>query len=237
MTARLSTPWIRVHARVGGEILRPASAAIRVTATVAEWERWTGMALPESGMYVVPGALVPVEIDCGRDIGEYREPLLDAPPRPGVVKRDARSAATGRAWGGCFTLTTIVGAAPAVTPCFDTGGTLRRPKGQMREPSVTCPQAAPFAEVEWSEALVARAALAMCGSANVVRGFVSTVETGEQVRAMAADGLSQREIAAQRETRNCGGGRQPRPPMSDLPTDIRRHIDARLEELCPAVSE
>ena len=34
-----------------------------VTGTVAEWEEWTEMALPESGAYVVPGALVPVEID------------------------------------------------------------------------------------------------------------------------------------------------------------------------------
>ena len=67
-------PWIRVHERVGGEILGPASAAMRVTGSVAEWERWTGMALPESGSYVVPGALVPVEIDGERDAGEYVEP-------------------------------------------------------------------------------------------------------------------------------------------------------------------
>jgi hypothetical protein len=32
------------------------------------------MALPESGFYVVTGALVPVEIDRERDIGEYIEP-------------------------------------------------------------------------------------------------------------------------------------------------------------------
>jgi hypothetical protein len=66
--------WIRVHERVGGEILRSASAAMRVTGTVAEWERWTGMSLPESGAYVVPEALVPVEIDRERDRGEYLEP-------------------------------------------------------------------------------------------------------------------------------------------------------------------
>jgi hypothetical protein len=67
-------PWIRVHERVGGEILRSASAAMRVTGSVAEWERWTGMDLPQSGTYVVPGALVPIEIDRERDIGEYLEP-------------------------------------------------------------------------------------------------------------------------------------------------------------------
>jgi hypothetical protein len=61
-----------VHERVGGEIVRPASAAMRVTGTVAEWERWTGLAMPESGYYDVPGALVPVAID--RDLGHYLEP-------------------------------------------------------------------------------------------------------------------------------------------------------------------
>ena len=67
-------PWIRVHERVGGRILRPAAAAMRVTGSVADWERWTQMALPESGSYVVPGALVPVEIDRERDLGVYEEP-------------------------------------------------------------------------------------------------------------------------------------------------------------------
>jgi hypothetical protein len=67
-------PWIRVHERVGGEILHPASAAMRVTGTVAQWESWTGMELPASGDYVVPGGLVPVAIDRERDVGDYVEP-------------------------------------------------------------------------------------------------------------------------------------------------------------------
>ena len=67
-------PWIRVHKRVGGEILGCASAAMRVTDSITEWERWTGMAMPYSGAYVVPGALVPVDIDRERDLGEYLEP-------------------------------------------------------------------------------------------------------------------------------------------------------------------
>ena len=67
-------PWIRVHERVGGEIVGCASAAMRVTGSVAEWERWTGVAMPESGAYVIAGALVPVDIDRERDVGEYLEP-------------------------------------------------------------------------------------------------------------------------------------------------------------------
>jgi hypothetical protein len=67
-------PWIRVHKLVGGEILRSAPAAMRVTGSVADWEEWTGMGLPDSGSYVIPDALVPVAIDRERDIGVYVEP-------------------------------------------------------------------------------------------------------------------------------------------------------------------
>jgi hypothetical protein len=66
--------WIRVHMRVGGEILGCAPAAMLVTGSVTEWEAWTGMAMPDSGAYVVPGALVPVSIERERDLGEYLEP-------------------------------------------------------------------------------------------------------------------------------------------------------------------
>lgn len=45
-----------------------------VTGTVAAWEAWTEMRFPESGAYVVPGALVPVTIDHRRDRGQYVEP-------------------------------------------------------------------------------------------------------------------------------------------------------------------
>jgi len=41
---------------------------------VAEWEGWTGMAFPETGDYVVEGALVPARIDRERDLGLYVEP-------------------------------------------------------------------------------------------------------------------------------------------------------------------
>lgn len=69
-------PWIRLHARLGGEILGLAPRSLVVRGTVAEWEAWTGMAFPESGEYVVPGALVPVAIDRERDEGRYVEPNL-----------------------------------------------------------------------------------------------------------------------------------------------------------------
>jgi hypothetical protein len=69
-------PWIRTHLRLGGTILRPAARSMLVTGTVAEWEQWAGLAFPESGQYVVPGALDLVEIDRDRDLGSYAETNL-----------------------------------------------------------------------------------------------------------------------------------------------------------------
>ena len=43
-----------------------------VEGTREEWEAWTGMAFPDDGEYVVPGALVPVSFEGGR--GVYVEP-------------------------------------------------------------------------------------------------------------------------------------------------------------------
>jgi hypothetical protein len=67
-------PWLRVHARAGATIERVCHRSMHVPGTVAEWEEWAGMAFPESGSYVVPGALVPVEIDREADRGVYVEP-------------------------------------------------------------------------------------------------------------------------------------------------------------------
>jgi len=71
---QLLDPWLRVHERLGAEILDVCPGSLIVDGTVAEWEEWTGMAFPDSGSYVVEGALVPVEIDRGRDSGRYVEP-------------------------------------------------------------------------------------------------------------------------------------------------------------------
>lgn len=70
----LLDPWLRTHEALGAEILKVAPGSMRVRGSVAEWEEWTGMAFPDSGTYVVPGALVPVEIDRDRDEGLYVEP-------------------------------------------------------------------------------------------------------------------------------------------------------------------
>jgi GNAT superfamily N-acetyltransferase len=67
-------PWLRTHERLGAEIVKVAPESMRIPASVADWEKWTEMEYPETGAYVVPGALVPVEIDRELDEGLYVEP-------------------------------------------------------------------------------------------------------------------------------------------------------------------
>jgi GNAT superfamily N-acetyltransferase len=48
-------PWIRLHHRLGAEILSVAPRSLDIRGTVSDWEEWTGMSFPESGAYVVEG--------------------------------------------------------------------------------------------------------------------------------------------------------------------------------------
>ncbi len=65
-------PWMRVHARLGAEILKPEPRSLHITGGVDEWEAWTDTAFPEDGEYVFPHCLAPLTVRSGR--GEYWEP-------------------------------------------------------------------------------------------------------------------------------------------------------------------
>lgn len=69
-------PWIRLHVRAGGRIVRPEPASMRITGTVAEWEAWAGMPFPEGGDHIVPRAAAVVRIDREADLGTYLDPNL-----------------------------------------------------------------------------------------------------------------------------------------------------------------
>jgi hypothetical protein len=70
----LFDPWMRVHERVGGEVLEPEPHSLRITGTVAEWESWIDLPLPESGEYVFPRGLATLEVDRAADVCRYWEP-------------------------------------------------------------------------------------------------------------------------------------------------------------------
>jgi len=65
-------PWLRVHARLGAELLGVCPESMRIEGSTAEWEEWTGVPFPADGDYVVPGGLVPVRVADGH--GVYVEP-------------------------------------------------------------------------------------------------------------------------------------------------------------------
>jgi hypothetical protein len=65
-------PWLRVHERVGGEIVAASPSSMTIEAPVAEWEEWIGMSLPADGDYVVPEMLAPLTVRDG--VGRHVEP-------------------------------------------------------------------------------------------------------------------------------------------------------------------
>ena len=65
-------PWLRVHARAGGEVLGPCERSMRIEGTIAEWQEWTGQDLSAPGEHLVPFALAPVVSDGERAV--YVEP-------------------------------------------------------------------------------------------------------------------------------------------------------------------
>jgi GNAT superfamily N-acetyltransferase len=65
-------PWLRVHARAGGELLGPCERSMRIEGTVEDWRDWTGQDLSAPGEHLVDGALAPVVSD--GSWAEYVEP-------------------------------------------------------------------------------------------------------------------------------------------------------------------
>jgi hypothetical protein len=67
-------PWLRTHWKLGAVQLKVMPKSMTVTGTVAEWEEWTGMKFPESGEYIISGALQPLVINLENNVGLYDDP-------------------------------------------------------------------------------------------------------------------------------------------------------------------
>jgi GNAT superfamily N-acetyltransferase len=65
-------PWIRIHERIGGEIIAVAPSSMTIRGSAAEWEEWTELPFPADGTYVFPGCLAPVIFVNG--VGTHVEP-------------------------------------------------------------------------------------------------------------------------------------------------------------------
>jgi GNAT superfamily N-acetyltransferase len=66
--------WLRVHLRLGAKIIKVCHESKTIRGARAEWEKWTGMKFPQSGEYVIDGALNPMEMNVEKEEGAYIEP-------------------------------------------------------------------------------------------------------------------------------------------------------------------
>lgn len=69
-------PWLRVHVRAGGKIVRVSARAMTMAGSLAQWRDWTGLPFDTTGPVTVPDALIPVYCDVARDYAVYCEPCI-----------------------------------------------------------------------------------------------------------------------------------------------------------------
>ncbi|HMQ39187.1 MAG TPA: hypothetical protein PKA07_16635 [Micropruina sp.] len=67
-------PWVRLHRRLGGELLGICPRSMTVTGSLEEWRDWLQQEIPGSGDYILPGGLAPLTADADADLGVYVEP-------------------------------------------------------------------------------------------------------------------------------------------------------------------
>jgi len=69
-------PWLRAHARLGGQIIGIAPTSTVIALPLDQWRQATGITFDQSGPAKVPGALVPVNVSIEHGYGVYVEPAV-----------------------------------------------------------------------------------------------------------------------------------------------------------------
>jgi len=67
-------PWLRVHVRTGGKIVKVAPTSMVMAGSLAQWREWTGLPFDTEGEVLVPKALVPVHCSVAHNHAVYVEP-------------------------------------------------------------------------------------------------------------------------------------------------------------------
>ncbi|WP_058498978.1 N-acetyltransferase [Legionella gratiana] len=67
-------PWLRTHCSLGAHLINICHRSACITATIEQWEQWTGVKFPNDGDYVIKEALTPVKMDYMNNLGTYIEP-------------------------------------------------------------------------------------------------------------------------------------------------------------------
>ncbi len=110
---RLLDPWLRVHEEMDGERPGFMRESVTVTASIQDWEKWTGMRFSTPGSYCIPDGLAPVSIDLETNQGTYREPNVWYFHRSRL--KDWRKACLSKDTCGCgevFNLGSLIGGLP-----------------------------------------------------------------------------------------------------------------------------
>lgn len=69
----LSDPWLRVHARNGGKIIKVCGKSMIIPGTIGQWEKWSGTKFSSKGSFEVKGALSKVSADPRKNRAVYVE--------------------------------------------------------------------------------------------------------------------------------------------------------------------
>jgi GNAT superfamily N-acetyltransferase len=69
-------PWLRTHRKLGAVPLKIMPKSMTVKGTIAEWEEWTKMKFPETGEYIINGAMQPLFIDIEQNVGVCDDPNI-----------------------------------------------------------------------------------------------------------------------------------------------------------------
>ncbi len=67
-------PWIRVHKKAGGLVVKACNRSMEIRGSVSDWENWTQVKINTAGEQIIDRALAPIMIDLAKDIGTYIEP-------------------------------------------------------------------------------------------------------------------------------------------------------------------
>jgi len=69
-------PWLNLHHGLGGRLLNICRSSYRLEGDLASWSRLLGMEFARTGKYIIPGGLVPLEVDKENDWAVYLEPSV-----------------------------------------------------------------------------------------------------------------------------------------------------------------
>ncbi|MGK7929424.1 MAG: GNAT family N-acetyltransferase [Spirulina sp.] len=69
-------PWLRTHLKQGAKLIGICDRSTTIVEPIFYWERTTQMRFPETGSYIIPSGIVPLEIDCNANQGSYIEPNI-----------------------------------------------------------------------------------------------------------------------------------------------------------------